>query len=63
MEEKVSELYCSFCRKSKSQVKKLFSGREAYICDVCIKVAFNARNDDDTKKLIKHHLLKKNSDN
>ena len=54
------KLYCGFCRKSEDKVKKLFSGRQAYICDECVEVAFSAKNDDKTKKLIKHHLLTKN---
>ena len=62
MENKESKLYCSFCRKSEDEVQKLFSGRNAYVCNGCIKVAFNAKDDDETKKLIKHHLMKKNND-
>jgi len=59
MTNQVSKLYCGFCRKSEDEVKKLFSGKQAYICDKCIEVAFNTKADDNIKKLIKHHLLKK----
>ena len=54
-----SKLYCSFCRKSEDDVKKLFPGRKAYICDNCVEVAFSAKGGDETKNVIKHHLLKK----
>ena len=29
-------LYCSFCRKSQHQVKKLIAGPAVYICDECV---------------------------
>ena len=51
--------YCGFCRKSEDEVEKLFLGKQAYICDRCIEVAFKTKPDDNIKKLIKHHLLKK----
>lgn len=59
MVAKELKLYCSFCSKSEEEVKKLFSGKGALICDHCVEVAFDAKDDDSTKKLIKHHLLKK----
>jgi ATP-dependent Clp protease ATP-binding subunit ClpX len=31
-------LYCSFCGKSQSEVKKLVAGPTAYICDECIEL-------------------------
>jgi ATP-dependent Clp protease ATP-binding subunit ClpX len=31
-------LRCSFCRKTESEVKKLISGTEAFICDECIQI-------------------------
>ncbi len=40
-------------------MKMFCSGGETVICEKCVKVAFNARNDNETRALIKHHLLKK----
>ena len=59
MASKKPKLYCGFCRKSEDDVKQLFSVGETVICERCVKVAFNARNDNETRALIKHHLLKK----
>ena len=51
---------CMFCGKTKDEVNKLFISKKAYICDDCVKIAFNFKNDNKTSKLIKHHLLRKN---
>ena len=59
MASKKPKLYCGFCRKSEDDMKMFFSGGETVICEKCVKVAFNARNDNETRALIKHHLLKK----
>ena len=32
-------LYCSFCQKPHTEVKKLVAGPAAHICDACIKAA------------------------
>jgi ATP-dependent Clp protease ATP-binding subunit ClpX len=37
MEEELG-LHCSFCRKGESEVRKLISGTEAFICDECIQI-------------------------
>ena len=50
---------CMFCSKTKDEVNKLFTGKKANICDECVKIAFNFKNDDKTDKLVKHHLLRK----
>ena len=50
---------CMFCSKTKDEVNKLFTGKKANICDECVKIAFNFKNDDKTNKLVKHHLLRK----
>lgn len=39
-------LYCSFCGKSQSEVKKLVAGRGVYICDECIEVCINILSDE-----------------
>ncbi|MGQ9858835.1 MAG: ATP-dependent Clp protease ATP-binding subunit ClpX [Thermodesulfobacteriota bacterium] len=31
-------LHCSFCRKNESEVRKLISGTEAFICDECVQI-------------------------
>jgi ATP-dependent Clp protease ATP-binding subunit ClpX len=31
-------LHCSFCRKGESEVRKLISGTEAFICDECVQI-------------------------
>ena len=56
LEKKIS---CMFCSKTKDEVNKLFTGKKANICDDCVKIAFNFKNDDKTDKLVKHHLLRK----
>jgi ATP-dependent Clp protease ATP-binding subunit ClpX len=33
---KHTELFCSFCGKSQSEVKKLIAGPSVYICNDCI---------------------------
>ncbi|MBR1648295.1 MAG: ATP-dependent Clp protease ATP-binding subunit ClpX [Alphaproteobacteria bacterium] len=40
------ELCCSFCGKSQSEVKKLISGRNVYICDECIQVCISIVADE-----------------
>ena len=34
--ETPTTLYCSFCRKSQHEVKKLIAGPAVYICDACV---------------------------
>ena len=50
---------CMCCSKTKDEVNKLFTGKKANICDECVKIAFNSKNDGKTNKLAKHHLLRK----
>ena len=59
MNNKETKSNCMFCNKTKDQVKKLFTGKKTNICDECVKIAFNFKNDYKTSKLIKHHLLRK----
>lgn len=58
---KESKLYCGFCKKSEDEVKQLFSGGKTFVCESCIKVAFNTNNNNENRKLIKHHLLKRDN--
>ena len=36
--EPEKELYCSWCAKAKSEVKKLIAGPSVFICDVCVEL-------------------------
>lgn len=47
-------LYCSFCGKSQSEVKKLVAGRGVYICDECIEVCINIVADEMAEEARKH---------
>ena len=53
---------CMFCKKTKDKVQKLFLGKNANICDECVKIAFNFKNGNTNDKLVKHHLLRNNVD-
>ncbi|MBC8535598.1 ATP-dependent Clp protease ATP-binding subunit ClpX [Feifania hominis] len=35
-----NEIRCSFCGKLSSQVKKIFAGQNAYVCDECIDLCY-----------------------
>jgi predicted SprT family Zn-dependent metalloprotease len=39
-------LRCSFCSKSKDEVRKLIAGPDVYICDECVDVCQEIINDD-----------------
>ena len=41
---------CSFCGKDRTQVKKLFRGSEAYICDSCVVMCNNLLQTDKSKR-------------
>jgi len=59
MNDMKKTISCMFCSKTKDEVRKLFTGKKANICDECVKIAFNFKNNDKTNKLVKHHLLRK----
>ncbi len=48
--KKQAEPHCSFCGRPASQVKRLISGMNAYICDECIKLAYNIIEDEEKTK-------------
>ena len=50
MPRKKSEPVCSFCGRPASQVKRLISGINAYICDDCIKLAYNIITEEEETK-------------
>ena len=45
-------------KKNQGKSKKLFLGKNANICDECVKIAFNFKNGNTDEKLVKHHLLR-----
>jgi ATP-dependent Clp protease ATP-binding subunit ClpX len=45
------ELFCSFCGKAQSDVRKLIAGPTSFICDECICVCFEALKKENTDKL------------
>lgn len=51
-----------FHKKTKDKVKKLFLGKNANICDECVKIAFNFKNGNTNYKLVIHHLLRNDFD-
>ena len=57
IETKDKQLFCSFCGKNQSEVKKLIAGPSVYICDECvslcndiIKEDLSEKDSDETKK-------------
>jgi hypothetical protein len=42
----VTDLRCSFCKKSQNDVRKLIAGPSVYICDECIEVCQDIIDDD-----------------
>ena len=41
-----SSYKCSFCGKTDSQVNRLIAGQEGYICDSCVKICNEIREND-----------------
>ena len=39
-------LHCSFCHRSRREVKKLIAGPEVYICDECIDLCYSIVHED-----------------
>jgi len=48
MSESEKNLTCSFCGKSRNEVKKLIAGPNAYICNECIGISHKIINEDET---------------
>jgi ATP-dependent Clp protease ATP-binding subunit ClpX len=56
--DKNNHLFCSFCGKSQSDVKKLIAGPAVYICDDCIKLSADILAKEVGKeKSIQHRIL------
>jgi hypothetical protein len=39
------KLYCSFCKKSQEQIRKLIAGPNVFICDECVDVCVDIVSD------------------
>lgn len=46
MSDNNKKLYCSFCSKTASEVKKLIAGPNVYICDECVSLCHTILSDD-----------------
>ncbi len=53
LETKDKQLFCSFCGKNQSEVKKLIAGPSVYICDECVSLC---------NEIIKEDLSEKDSE-
>lgn len=47
--KKNTQLFCSFCKKSQKEVKKIIAGTKAYICDQCIYLCNNILHEENLK--------------
>ena len=45
-ETKEKQLFCSFCGKNQSEVKKLIAGPSVYICDECVALCNDIIKED-----------------
>ena len=45
-ENKEKQLFCSFCGKNQSEVKKLIAGPSVYICDECVALCNDIIKED-----------------
>jgi|UniRef100_A0A7C3SJW1 ATP-dependent Clp protease ATP-binding subunit ClpX len=55
--DKSTDLLCSFCGKSQSEVKKLIAGPGVYICDECIELCNDIIAEEYEKEEAKHSRL------
>ena len=49
-DNKEKQLFCSFCGKNQSEVKKLIAGPSVYICDECVSLCNDIIKEDLTEK-------------
>ena len=56
-DKKILNYSCSFCRKTQSQVKRLISGPQVYICDDCVLMCNDILYDElrDSKDTAQHY--------
>ena len=50
LESKDKQLFCSFCGKNQSEVKKLIAGPSVYICDECVSLCNDIIKEDLSEK-------------
>ena len=50
LESKDKQLFCSFCGKNQSEVKKLIAGPSVYICDECVSLCNDIIKEDFSEK-------------
>jgi len=50
IETKEKQLFCSFCGKNQSEVKKLIAGPSVYICDECVSLCNDIIKEDLSEK-------------
>ena len=50
LDTKDKQLFCSFCGKNQSEVKKLIAGPSVYICDECVSLCNDIIKEDLTEK-------------
>jgi ATP-dependent Clp protease ATP-binding subunit ClpX len=50
LETKDKQLFCSFCGKNQSEVKKLIAGPSVYICDECVSLCNDIIKEDLSEK-------------
>ena len=50
IESKEKQLFCSFCGKNQSEVKKLIAGPSVYICDECVSLCNDIIKEDLSEK-------------
>jgi ATP-dependent Clp protease ATP-binding subunit ClpX len=46
-------LYCSFCRKSQHDVRKLIAGSTTYICDECVELCMDLIGEENKSSVVK----------
>ena len=48
---KEKQLFCSFCGKNQSEVKKLIAGPSVYICDECVSLCNDIIKEDTSEEV------------
>jgi ATP-dependent Clp protease ATP-binding subunit ClpX len=52
-EDQKKSLYCSFCKKSQHEVRKLIAGPTVYICDECVELCMDIVREENKSSLVK----------
>jgi len=56
-QETDKKLFCSFCGKNQSEVKKLIAGPSVYICDECVSLCNDIIKEDLAEAIIVFQLF------